>query len=103
MADKDQKITDPKLEDSDDLEDMDSESDDDSIPAEDSDDSDDDSEEEVTHSTKSVLKSTRGGDESKADATRLYLKEIGFSPLLSAEEEVFYARRKRVRKRRVDE
>ena len=30
---------------------------------------------------------------SQADATRLYLKEIGFSPLLSAEEEVYYARR----------
>ncbi|MDH5634021.1 MAG: RNA polymerase sigma factor RpoS [Gammaproteobacteria bacterium] len=28
----------------------------------------------------------------QADATRLYLKEIGFSPLLSAEEEVYYAR-----------
>lgn len=27
------------------------------------------------------------------DATRLYLGEIGFSPLLSAQEEVFYARR----------
>jgi len=31
----------------------------------------------------------------QADATRLYLKEIGFSPLLSAEEEVYYARRSR--------
>jgi RNA polymerase nonessential primary-like sigma factor len=31
----------------------------------------------------------------QADATRLYLKEIGFSPLLSAEEEVYYARRAR--------
>jgi len=30
---------------------------------------------------------------SHADATRLYLREIGFSPLLSAEEEVYYARR----------
>jgi len=27
------------------------------------------------------------------DATRMYLNEIGFSPLLSAEEEVFYARK----------
>jgi RNA polymerase nonessential primary-like sigma factor len=28
-----------------------------------------------------------------ADATRLYLREIGFSPLLTAEEEVFFARK----------
>jgi len=34
-----------------------------------------------------------GGDFSPADATRLYLKEIGFSPLLTAQEEVYYARR----------
>ena len=27
------------------------------------------------------------------DATRLYLSEIGFSPLLTAEEEVYYSRR----------
>ncbi len=32
-------------------------------------------------------------DSHQADATRLYLKEIGFSPLLSAEEEVYYSRR----------
>ena len=31
----------------------------------------------------------------QADATRLYLKEIGFSPLLSAEEEVYFSRRSR--------
>ena len=31
----------------------------------------------------------------QADATRLYLKEIGFSPLLSAEEEVFFSRKSR--------
>ncbi len=30
---------------------------------------------------------------SHADATRLYLREIGFSPLLTAQEEVYYARR----------
>src|SRR4030065_433642 len=29
----------------------------------------------------------------QADATRLYLKEIGFSPPLSAEEEVYFPRR----------
>jgi len=31
--------------------------------------------------------------EGDLDATRLYLSEIGFSPLLTAEEEVFYARK----------
>lgn len=33
-----------------------------------------------------------GADKSQSDATQLYLKEIGFSPLLSAEEEVYYGR-----------
>ncbi len=31
-------------------------------------------------------------DDGVLDATRLYLSEIGFSPLLSAEEEVHYGR-----------
>lgn len=31
--------------------------------------------------------------EGELDATRIYLNEIGFSPLLSAEEEVYYSRR----------
>ena len=44
-------------------------------------------------SEKSVIKGARGENDAKADATRLYLKEIGFSPLLSAEEEVFFARK----------
>ncbi len=36
--------------------------------------------------------SSRDMDEGELDATRLYLNEIGFSPLLTAEEEVYYAR-----------
>jgi RNA polymerase nonessential primary-like sigma factor len=38
-------------------------------------------------------KRAAGEDAQQADATRIYLKEIGFSPLLTAEEEVYYARR----------
>ncbi len=38
---------------------------------------------------------TEGTVQSTADATQIYLNEIGFSPLLSAEEEVYYARRAR--------
>ncbi|HUG98574.1 MAG TPA: RNA polymerase sigma factor RpoS [Gammaproteobacteria bacterium] len=36
-----------------------------------------------------------GTDGASPDATRLYLSEIGFSPLLTAEEEVYYSRRAR--------
>lgn len=35
----------------------------------------------------------RDTSEGEMDATRLYLSEIGYSPLLTAEEEVYYARR----------
>ncbi len=42
---------------------------------------------------KKQSKATAREDSHQADATRLYLKEIGFSPLLSAEEEVYYSRR----------
>ncbi|MEE8196824.1 MAG: sigma-70 family RNA polymerase sigma factor, partial [Acidiferrobacterales bacterium] len=38
-------------------------------------------------------KKSTAEDTQQADATRIYLKEIGFSPLLSAEEEVYYARK----------
>ena len=49
------------------------------------------SEEEVTESEK---KFTPGAiTASQLDATRLYLNEIGFSPLLTAEEEVYYSRK----------
>ncbi len=35
----------------------------------------------------------RNGHSDQLDATRLYLSEIGYSPLLTAEEEVYYGRR----------
>lgn len=37
--------------------------------------------------------SARDAAEGEMDATRLYLNEIGFSPLLTAEEEVYFARK----------
>lgn len=46
-------------------------------------------------SPKSIRGSRVGTLQTTLDATQLYLNEIGFSPLLSAEEEVFYARRAR--------
>jgi RNA polymerase nonessential primary-like sigma factor len=63
--------------------------DDDSLVLSDDDVSDDDPEEveeKVTYSRGEV-------SERDLDATRLYLSEIGFSPLLTAEEEVYFARR----------
>jgi RNA polymerase nonessential primary-like sigma factor len=51
--------------------------------------------ESQTESASSEESSSSGGGAyySQADATRLYLKEIGFSSLLTAQEEVFYARK----------
>jgi len=52
--------------------------------------------EEADDGERAEARSTRDEDGayfSQADATRLYLKEIGFSPLLTAQEEVFYARK----------
>jgi len=43
--------------------------------------------------TKSSRYSAGQYPDKELDATRLYLNEIGFSPLLSAEEEVYFARR----------
>ncbi|ATZ72176.1 RNA polymerase sigma factor RpoS [Idiomarina sp. X4] len=40
-----------------------------------------------------ALSSSSSQYQKKMDATQLYLGEIGFSPLLTAEEEVFYSRR----------
>ena len=48
-----------------------------------------------TESSEASESSEAGAAVVQADATRLYLKEIGFSALLTAEEEVFYARRAR--------
>jgi RNA polymerase nonessential primary-like sigma factor len=61
----------------------------------------DEEEEEEQQQEKAAPAEDRDTDESSAaeetyvpaDATRLYLKEIGFSPLLTAQEEVFYARK----------
>mgnify|MGYP000428925340 CR=1 FL=1 len=39
------------------------------------------------------VKKTEAGFQKTLDATQLYLNEIGFSPLLTPEEEVYYARR----------
>jgi len=48
---------------------------------------------EVEESSEEVINYSRGEfTERDLDATRLYLSEIGFSPLLTAEEEVHYAR-----------
>ena len=63
----------------------------------DMDDSDEDVSVDTTDSTSGKSESGRldarhAGAEAM-DATRIYLGEIGFSPLLSAEEEVYYARR----------
>ena len=40
-----------------------------------------------------ALSSSSSQYQKKMDATQLYLGEIGFSPLLTAQEEVFYSRR----------
>lgn len=55
------------------------------------DDEEDDSEEDFALQLSQMRSS--GVNHKVMDATQLYLGEIGFSPLLSAEEEVFYARK----------
>ena len=51
-----------------------------------------DNQPEVKEESNSYIESFTEGD---LDATRLYLGEIGFSPLLTAEEEVYYSRKAR--------
>jgi RNA polymerase nonessential primary-like sigma factor len=56
-----------------------------------------DSEEEASRGEELPTRSPYASytDRDGLDATRLYLSEIGFSPLLTAEEEVYYSRRAR--------
>ncbi len=55
--------------------------------------SDDDTTSEAEDEVEEKVSYTRGEvSERDLDATRLYLSEIGFSPLLTAEEEVYFAR-----------
>lgn len=44
-------------------------------------------------SAETAKTSVKNGHHDQLDATRLYLSEIGYSPLLTAEEEVYYGRR----------
>ncbi len=48
---------------------------------------------EIKKITKTSKTTERDFTDGQMDATRLYLSEIGFSPLLTAEEEVFYSRK----------
>ena len=57
----------------------------------DAEDADQDSDDDVTDEKPSF--SPGEVSDGQMDATRLYLSEIGFSPLLTAEEEVFYSRK----------
>ncbi len=52
-----------------------------------------DSDDEIKKITKTSKATERDFTDGQMDATRLYLSEIGFSPLLTAEEEVFYSRK----------
>ncbi|MBP58428.1 MULTISPECIES: RNA polymerase sigma factor RpoS [Idiomarina] len=52
-----------------------------------------DSAESSAEELEEALLSSSTSYQKKMDATQLYLGEIGFSPLLTAEEEVFYSRR----------
>jgi RNA polymerase nonessential primary-like sigma factor len=57
-------------------------------------DADDHASEAAEESLPELLQSSHAaGNGASPDATRLYLAEIGFSPLLTAEEEVYFARR----------
>jgi len=56
-------------------------------------DNDIDVEGEGTEKTKDLPSAKLAGNVKSFDATQLYLGEIGFSPLLSPEEEVYFARR----------
>ncbi|MDQ2695144.1 MAG: RNA polymerase sigma factor RpoS [Pseudomonadota bacterium] len=64
----------------------------DEVDRDDAEETDEESEDSPVDGSIRSLSGTRDFTQEELDATRLYLSEIGYSPLLTAEEEVHYAR-----------
>ena len=77
------------------LDDIEEPSDIEEIELDDTDDTEDEIINDSTDSTKQEKSKSTPISQGDLDATRMYLSEIGFSPLLTAEEEVYFARKAR--------